>query len=79
MIRSTGKKIKKLEMEHKHIMRLIVRDRDKEGWVAVSDQLYPPLSANMPPELVTFDGSPGSYRAKLTIQGQNVLDAMKWI
>lgn len=70
---------KKLDMQHRHIMRLIDRDKKSDGFAPVSDQLFPVLSKNMPPELVEFSGSPGCYRARLTEEGNNVQRAMKWL
>jgi len=71
--------MEQLEMQHKHVMKLIERDRNTDGWATVSDQLAPHLQANMPPELVTFEKVDGVVRARLTEEGQNVLDAMKWL
>ena len=69
----------KLDMQHKHILNLIDRDCDKEGWTTVSEPLYPVLSKNIPDELATFEKLETGGRARLTNEGQNVLDAMKWL
>jgi len=69
----------KLEQEHKHILRLIARDRDENGWTKVSDLLYPHLSENMPTELATFERLGRGGRARLTEEGESVLDAMEWL
>jgi len=71
--------MKKLDMQHKHIMKLIDRDKEHDGWTSVSDQLYPHLAKNMPGELVEFSGSAGCYKARLTEKGNNVLEAMVWL
>ena len=71
--------MKKLEAQHKHIIKLIDRDSDIDGWAPVSDVLYPHLSQNLPSELVIFDGEAGGYRARLTDEGQNIIKAMAWL
>ena len=69
----------KLEAQHKHIMRLIARDCDDDGWAVISEQLYLPLSENMPDELMTFEKLEVGGRARLTEEGNNVLSAMDWL
>jgi hypothetical protein len=69
----------KLTNQHKRILKLIEKDKDEEGWVLVSDSLYPHLSKNMPPELVEFRFIGGRYRAKLTEEGVSIVNAMKWL
>ena len=72
----------KLDIQHKHILKLVDRDADEEGWTSVSEKLYPVLSKAMPPELVIFeliDDGFGVGRARLTNQGQMVLYAMEWL
>ncbi len=71
--------MKKLEHHHKHILKLIAKDIEEDGWTPVSDALYPTLSKNMPRELVEFDGETGGYRARLTSEGQGVIKAMEWL
>lgn len=71
--------MEKLEIQHKHIMKLIDRDKDAEGWTKVSEQLYPVLSENMPSELATFEKLDEGGRARLTEEGQSVINAMKWL
>lgn len=71
--------MKKLEPEHQHIMNLIQRDREDSGWVTVSETLYPVLSENMPDELVEFELTDNGGRARLTQEGENVLNAMQWL
>lgn len=69
----------KLKIEHKHMLKLIDRETEKDGWTPISDALYPHLLTNMPNELVVFDGTAGSYKAKLTDEGQNIVKAMAWL
>lgn len=69
----------KLDIQHKHILKLIARDRDSEGWAKVSDQLYPVLSKNIPTELAEFEKQKEGSRARLTDEGESVLNAMKWL
>ena len=68
-----------LEAQHKHIIRLIARDRGENGWAMVSETLFLTLSANMPKELVEFEKLEKGGRARLTNAGENVFDAMAWI
>lgn len=69
----------KLDPQHKHIMKLVQRDRDSEGWARVSNALLLNLIKNMPKELITVEETKDGGRAKLTTEGQNVLDAMDWL
>lgn len=69
----------KLDIQHKHILKLIKRDRDNEGWCPVSEQLYPHLSKNIPEELATFEKLDDGGRAMLTEEGENVLNALEWL
>jgi len=70
----------KLKAEHLHILKLIYRDKDSEGWTLVSDALYPHLSKNMPKELVQFGFSAGRHRARLTEEGNSVINLIKkWL
>ena len=71
--------MEKLDIQHKHIMKLIDRDCDENGWAKVSNQLYPHLFKNMPAELIELGGEFGNYKARLTDQGKNMLDAMAWL
>jgi len=71
--------MEKLDIQHKHILKLIDRDKIDDGWTTVSDQLYPHLSKNMPCELVEFSGDVGCYKARLTEKGNNILEAMLWL
>ena len=69
----------KLEMEHKHILRLIGRDKKANGWTPVSEQLFKHLEPNMPKELCIFEKLEVGGRAKLTEEGERVLSAMAWL
>lgn len=71
--------MKKLSIGHKHIMKLISRDKNNDGWTPVGDKLYPHLVKHMPKELVEFSGSVGSYKDRLTDKGNNILEAMAWL
>lgn len=72
-------KVERLEAQHKHVLKLIERDQDAEGWTKVSEQLFKVLSENMPSELAIFEKLERGGRARLTDEGQNVLNAMEWI
>lgn len=69
----------KLDTHHRHILRLIKRDRNDSGWATVSEALYKPLVSSMPYELVVFEKLEKGGRARLTDLGEKVLDAMAWL
>lgn len=71
--------MQKLKAQHKHIMKLIDRDKLEDGWTSVSDMLYPHLLKNIPDELVKFSGDIGQYKAKLTKEGNGIIKALKWL
>lgn len=72
-------KTKPLTLGQKHVLKLIARDRAQDGWTSVSVTLYKLLSETIPPELATFEPTGDSGRAKLTVAGQGVVDAMVWL
>lgn len=72
-------KVEKLEMQHKHILSLIARYCNEEGWAEISEALYPHVSANIPSELATCEKLENGGRARLTDEGQNILNAMAWL
>jgi len=71
----------KLEAQHKNInkniMRFISRNCGEDGWATVNEHLFPILSKTIPQELAQFEQHETGPRARLTAEGQNVLDAMK--
>lgn len=69
----------KLDIHHKHIMKVIDRDKKEDGWTLVGDALYPYFRENMPGELVEFCCEKGCFKAKLTQKGNNILEAMAWL
>jgi len=70
----------KLDIQHKHIMRLINRDAKQDGWTDISDQLYPVLLKSMPNELIEFNQVSGKGKARLTDEGKSVLSAIdNWL
>jgi len=71
--------MKKLEPEHKHILKLIHRDSDITGWTAINKNLFPILANNISLELVIFEKTKDGGRAKLTENGEKVVYAMDWI
>lgn len=70
-----------LDGGQRHILRLIARDADGEGWCPVSSQLLPVIKKGMPVELVDLEsvGDDGRDRARLTPEGQSVINAMAWL
>jgi len=69
----------KLDAGQKHMLKIIHRDADDDGWTEVSEQLFPVLLKTMPKELVTFEKLQDGGRAKLTDEGNNVVSAMAWL
>lgn len=69
----------KLKSEHRHILRLIVEERDEDGFAKVSEALLPVLSKNMPSELIEFEALDTGGKARLTKQGEAVYSAMEWL
>lgn len=74
-----GNMKEKLDIQHKHILRLVHRDADANGWASVSNVLFPILSENMPPELVEFERTDDGGRARLTPDGEAIVMAMSWL
>lgn len=70
----------KLNDGEKHFLRLIVKGQRDDGWAPVSKPVYPLIKA-MPPELIEHrpDGDEGRGLARLTPEGQSILDAMDWL
>jgi len=68
-----------LDHGQKHVLKLIARDRKEDGWTKVSEILYKHLVASMPPELATFEKLEDGGRAKLTTEGQGVINALAWL
>lgn len=71
--------MRKLDIQHKHIIKLISRDKQPDGWTKVSKFLYPHLVKNMPKELIILEKTNESWKAKLTEKGECVLYAMDWL
>lgn len=72
-----------LDSGQKHILKLIARDRDGEGWAKVSPQIFPFLEKEFVPrelvELQRTSESGGGGRVRLTPTGENVVEAMAWL
>jgi len=69
----------KLDVQHRHVLILIDRDKKEDGWTFVSEQLYKVLSENMPPRLSVFEKLEDGGRARLTEEGKTVLNVMVWL
>ena len=75
----SGQTIKPLNAGQKHVIRLIVKERDSNGWAKVSGVLYPTLSSTTPSELVCFEKTECGGRCRLTEKGECVAYAMPWL
>jgi len=68
----------KLNAGQKHLLRLIVKDADAEGWTRISKTVFPVLQ-EMPSELIDLEWVNDEGRARLTPKGQSIIDAMAWL
>jgi len=75
----TTKPKQPLRHEQKHILKLIAKDANSDGWASVSEQLYKVLSSNVPTELTTFERLESGGRARLTEEGQGVIRSLQWL
>lgn len=77
----------KLDSGQKNMLRLIREGAVADGWAPVSKAVAPMFAGPKPPwrgipsELCEFElvGAEGAGRARLTQQGNNLLDAMEWL
>ena len=71
----------KLDAGQKHILRLIVKDSNAEGWTTVSKMLYPVIEKSIPSELLEMNrlGDEGHGVARLTPKGREVVGAMLYL
>jgi hypothetical protein len=67
-----------VKLDAGHILRLISREADAEGWAKVSKLVYP-LVAGVPSELVELQSLGEGGRVRLTEQGQSLIYAMAWL
>lgn len=69
----------KLDSGQKHILRLVARDADAEGWCSVSNFLITAIRHNMPEKLVQFKSVDEKWFIRLTNDGEDVVRAMEWL
>jgi hypothetical protein len=69
----------KLDNAQKHILRLIHRDKDSQGWTKVSEALCKTVRENIPSDLATFEKLEDGGRVKLTEEGNGVILAMAYL
>lgn len=71
---------RKLDAGQKHMLGLVARGADAEGWAPVSSMIFPLLD-RLPLELVEREvvGDDGRGRARLTVEGQHLVAAMEWL
>jgi hypothetical protein len=72
------KPAKKLDSGDKHLLRLIAKDANPEGWATVSNWVLP-LVVAMPPELRDLERIGDHGRVRLTPLGQALVDAMGYL
>lgn len=63
-----------LNAREKHLLKLLLRDANKDGWTPVSFAVWP-LIKSLPNELV--ETHPGF--ARLTEKGNSIVEAMAWL
>lgn len=66
---------RELDSGDKHLLRLIRKDADAEGWVPVSNIVFPAVD-RLPKALVEIGGEPNNWKARLTEAGNTVVDWM---
>ncbi len=69
----------KLDCGNKNLMRLIVKERNVDGWTHSSAVVAKMLKEHMPPELIEQKLDEGGNWVRLTKQGQSVFDAMEYL
>jgi hypothetical protein len=72
--------MKKLNTGQKHILNLIAKGADSEGWAVVSSLVFN-LVEQMPKELVLLErvSEEGRGRVRLTTEGESLMSAMAWL
>lgn len=71
--------VRKLSSGEKHFLRLIAKSQvDHGGWAPVSKIIYPLIEV-MPTELVDREPLAEGGRARLTVLGLSLLEAMAWL
>jgi hypothetical protein len=75
----------KLSAGQIHMLKLLRKEQDADGWASVSKAVAPLFIESrvgrMPTALCEFErvGADGAGRARLTTEGNNVLNAMVWL
>ena len=69
----------KLDHKQIHVLRLIHKGADEEGWAPIGDIVYKTIPAMIPKELAIFEQTEAGGRARLTQEGSNLLSAMEWL
>jgi hypothetical protein len=62
-----------LDYREKHLLRLVRKGQDSEGWASVSPVLLPVVQ-KLPSELVTIERAENGGRVKLTTAGNTIVD-----
>ncbi len=70
----------KLDAGQKHMLTLIVKGADQEGWAPVSQAVFP-LLQKIPAELIQTEaiGTDWRGRVRLTEKGQHLIYAMDFL
>lgn len=69
----------KLTQRQLHLLNLIYRDRDINGWAKVSKVILPALQTGFPQDLIRLEPfDDGSGRARLTETGLRVVEVQKY-
>ena len=70
----------KLDAGQKHMLRLVVKGADAEGWAPVSAAVFP-IIEKMPDGLIELErvGEEGLGRVRLTPRGASIVDSMAWL
>lgn len=77
--KNTADDVRKLTAGELHLLKLIRRDADVDGWAPISAAVYP-LVHPLPRRLIEcLPFADGTGSARLTEEGRGVLNAMVWL
>lgn len=71
--------MKKLDDGQKHVMRLLVKDMNADGWTTISKPVGDFLLKTFPSELLEVKSSDDKYLGRLTAKGEEVYAAMEYL
>lgn len=70
--------MRKLTDNEMHLLRLVRRGQNDNGWAKVSKAVFP-LVNTLPRRLVEVQSDDKTAMVKLTAEGNSLLDALEWL